>query len=157
MATDWIEVRLWGIHGRSIYINTNTGFYNEAKPPEVVVDTPCGYAVIREHALCAVYAKEEHLFLFISGAHIQCHPGNYIDVDVQDTSPTLRCVSVRFDSQVIYKTEYRIPDGDIRSIDSTFDALDDEMSDFWVYLSRNIGDSAWRKSVAKSWSSGHAV
>lgn len=72
--------------------------------------------------------------------------------DLKDNDPKRAFTVLDSEDHVEYHLEYDLPVFDLsKTGDPTWDVIDEEQSDFFLWLSRLSADEAWREGLADSW------
>jgi hypothetical protein len=154
MLEEYVELLRWNVFGHYILLDVQTGSWRECDEHGRAEHHARGFGVILDGALSAVLTKENELFLFVDQRLICCSPGYDVRVRVEDSRRNKRKVTVESSGHVVWTLEYELPEKLRRAIDPTFDQLDDEMSDFWLWLAGRLADNTWRSNVISGWRDG---
>jgi hypothetical protein len=149
MISKRLILRDWNRHDFVVEVDTASGLVGE-RSVRKGEDVPCnGFAWLDGATVAAVYADGGSVWIYVGGHAINCTNSN-IRVTVHFLGADNRRVTVLDKQTMIYDHVYRVSSR--AEWDPTFDGLDAELEDFWLWLSRQLDDRVWLSTIPIVWS-----
>jgi hypothetical protein len=113
-----------------------------------------GFLVEERGHTKSVYAENGTLFLQIDG-HRWDLVQNNVKIRWKRVTAKKNRVKVEASGKIIFREDYPSALADpVNANDPTFDGMDEEAFDFWLWLFRCAGDPKWQNGVLNLWTKG---
>ena len=145
-----VALRDWDRYDRAVILDITKGSCTSHVSENNERHLLRGFASLNHGMLAAVYALDKRLWLSLGAKIIDCtEQMSYVEITQPDLGS--RRVTLYVSNKIMFQTEYEINGN---QTDPTFDELDRESEDFWVWLSRRLQDEMWRQQIVESWERG---
>jgi len=113
-----------------------------------------GFAVNERGYIKAVYAVMGQLYLQIAERRWRVDQPN-VKIIFKRLSKKKNRVKIEVTGEIVFSEDYPSALSDpVNAADPTFDAMDEESEDFWLWASRSLADADQRRDAATFWSGG---
>jgi hypothetical protein len=136
-----------------IALEPKTGDFEEVPSDQPGLPVTRGVGHVQEGTIGALYADGGALTLQVGVRRWRLgDPQIQLELarsDDQMTNAFRVQVAGRKEAEVLYRSPRADP---VNQADPSFDALDDELQDFYLWVTRNAGDPRWIADLSRNWS-----